>query len=104
MRLILIVLVLAAGWGCTTTVAVPVVKEALKCDAPPSLLAACGEPTMVKQGITFGELITVSAQDRASFQECALRHRSLAQALAACNASIEKFNAEVREINARNRQ
>jgi len=102
MKQVLMVLLLAAGWGCTT--AVPVVKEALKCDAPPSLLAACGEPTAVKQGITFGELIAVSAQDRASFQECALRHRSLVQALAGCNESIEKFNAEVREINARNRQ
>jgi len=31
-----------------------------------------------------------------------VRHRSLADAVAACNAGIEKFNAEIREINARN--
>jgi hypothetical protein len=92
---------LATCWGCTTT-AVPVVKEALKCDAPPSLLAACAEPVAIKQGVTFGEMITLTAADRDAFQACALRHKSLAELVTACNASIEKYNAEIRELNKRN--
>jgi hypothetical protein len=92
---------LATCWGCTTT-AVPVVKEALKCDAPPSLLAACAEPVAIKQGVTFGEMITLTAADRDAFQACALRQRSLAALIADCNDTVEKYNAEIREINARN--
>jgi hypothetical protein len=94
-------LALAVFSGCTTMV-VPVVKEALKCDAPAGMLAACGEPVLIKQGITFGEMIDVSGRDRDTLRECALRQRSLADAVAACNDSIEKYNAEIREINARN--
>ena len=69
---------------------------------PASLLAACGEPAAVKPGVTFGELISLSARDRDSYQACALKHKNHAEALAACNASIEKYNAEIREIKARN--
>jgi hypothetical protein len=95
-------LLLALGCGCTTTVAVPVVKEALRCEAPPAMLAACAEPTAIKPGITFGEMIEISARDRDAFQACALRQRSLAALVADCNDTVEKYNAEIREINARN--
>ncbi len=88
--------------GCTTTVAVPVVKEALKCEAPANMLAACGDPVAIKPGLTFGEMIDVSSRDRGALKECALRQRSLAQAIAACNDSIDRYNAEIREMNARN--
>jgi hypothetical protein len=87
--------------GCPG-IAVPVVKEALKCDVPADMLAACAEPVAVKPGVTFGEMIELSARDRDSFKACALRHKSLAETVVACNASIEKYNAEIREINARN--
>jgi hypothetical protein len=100
-RLLAGLLLPAVCCACGTT-AVPVVKEAIKCDASPALLAACGEPSAIKPGITFGELIEVSARDRESFRACALRQKSLADAVASCNASIEKYNAEIRELNARN--
>jgi hypothetical protein len=93
-------LLLLALCACGTT-AVPVVKEALKCDASPALLAACAEPTAIKPGITFGEMIEISARDRDAFQACALRQKNLAALVAACNASIEKYNTEIRELNAR---
>ena len=102
MKRALVGLLLPACWGCSTTTTVPIVKEALKCEAPQSLLAACAEPTAIKPGVTFGEMIEVSARDRESFQACALRHKGLVDVVASCNASIEKYNAEIREINARN--
>ncbi len=87
--------------GCMTT-AVPVVSAAPQCEAPAGRLPECSDPVAIKQGITFGELIGVSARDRDSLRECALRHKSLAGVVAACKDGIEKFNAEIREINARN--
>jgi hypothetical protein len=101
MKRILLCLSSVAFSGCTTMV-VPVVKEAQKCEMPAGMLAACGDLAAIKQGITFGEMIDVSSRDRDSLNACALRHKSLADAIAACNAGIEKYNAEIREMNARN--
>ena len=101
MKRILLCLSSVAFSGCTT-MAVPVVKEALKCEVPAGMLAACGDPAAIKQGITFGEMIDVSSRDRDSLNACALRHKSLADTIAGCNSSIEKYNAEIRELNARN--
>jgi hypothetical protein len=101
MKRILICLLSAAFSACTT-MAVPVVKEAQKCELPASMLAACGDPAAIKQGITFGEMIDVSSRDRDSLNACALRHKSLADAIAACNDKIEKYNTDIREMNARN--
>lgn len=93
---------LPIAFSACTPMAVPVVKEALKCEAPASLLAACAEPGAIKPGITFGEMIEVSARDRDGFKACALRHKALAELVASCSDSIDKYNAEIREINARN--
>ncbi len=101
MKRILICLLSTAFSGCTT-MAVPVVKEAQKCEASASMLATCGDPAAIKQGVTFGEMIDVSSRDRDSLGACVLRHKSLADVVAACNNSIEKYNAEIREMNARN--
>jgi hypothetical protein len=49
MKRILVCLSSVAFSGCTT-MAVPVVKEAQKCEAPASMLAACGELAAIKQG------------------------------------------------------
>ena len=100
MKRILICLVPAAFAGCATPV--PVIKEALKCEVPAAMLAACGAPAAIKPGITFGEMMVVARTDRDSLRACALRHKSLAEAVAACNSSIDKYNAEIRAINARN--
>jgi hypothetical protein len=102
MKRILLCLISAAAFcGCTTT-AVPVVKEALKCEVPASMLAACSDAAAVKSGISFGEMIDVSSRDRDSLRECALRHKSLADAITDCNSRIDKYNADIREYNARN--
>jgi hypothetical protein len=86
--------------GCTTTVAVPVVKEAQKCEPPASMLVACAEAAPIKQGVTFGEMIEVSSRDRDALKACALRHKQLAETIAECNGSIDRYNHEIREINA----
>jgi hypothetical protein len=86
--------------GCTTTVAVPVVKEAQKCAPDASLLAACDEPAAVNHGITLGELIEISSRDRETLRQCALRQKSLAEAIAGCNGAIDAYNSEIREFNA----
>jgi hypothetical protein len=99
MRRILMGMLSVAFSACTM---VPVVKEALKCEVPAGMLAACGDPAAIRQGITFGEMIDVTGRDRDNLRACALRHKSLADAIAACNSSIDRFNAEIREINARN--
>jgi hypothetical protein len=101
MKRILVCLSSIAFSGCTT-MAVPVVREAQRCEAPASMLAACGDPAAIRQGVTFGEMIDVSSRDRDSLGACALRHKSLADAVTACNNSIDKYNAEIREMNARN--
>ncbi|HEY6863162.1 MAG TPA: hypothetical protein VI319_04625 [Burkholderiales bacterium] len=92
----------AALCGCTTMV-VPEVKEALKCEPSDAMLAACGSPSSIKDGVTFGEMIEVSGRDRDALKECALKQQALAQSIAACNERIEKYNAAIREMNARNR-
>jgi hypothetical protein len=101
-RTLVCVLLSTVFSGCTTTIAVPVVKEALKCELPASMLAACGDPGVIQPGITFGQMIEVSGRDRDMLKACALGHKSLAEAIAACNDSIEKYNGEIRELNARN--
>jgi hypothetical protein len=101
MKRMLACLAFAALCGCST-VSVPEVKEALKCDMSPALLAACGAPADIRQGITFGEMIEVSRRDRDALRECALRQQGLAHAVAACSDSIDKYNAQIRAINASN--
>ena len=91
-------LALAALGGCAT--AVPEVKDALTCDVPPALLAACDVPAGIKVGITYGELIEVSRRDREALRECALRHDALSHAIAACSDNIATYNAQIRAINA----
>jgi hypothetical protein len=93
-------LLVTATAGCS--VAVPVVKEAQKCAPPADLLAACEEAGAIRPGITFGELIEVWSRDRDKLKACALRQKTLADAIAECNAVIDKYNAEIRELNARN--
>jgi hypothetical protein len=102
MKRISICLAVIALSGCTSTMVVPVVKEALQCSVPADMLAACGEPVPIKPGITFGEVIEVTSRDRDSLRGCALRHKSLADAITVCNDNIEKHNADIRELNARN--
>ena len=92
----------AAAAACSTPVAVPVVKEAQRCEPAAALLAACGEPVPIKTGVTFGEMMELSRQDREALRACALRQKSLAEAITECTARIEKYNAEIREFNARN--
>ncbi len=91
---------LVALSSCATTVAVPVVKEAQKCSPDASLLAVCDEPAAIDPGITFGELIDISSRDRESLRQCALRQKSLAEALAGCNGAIDAYNRDIREFNA----
>jgi hypothetical protein len=100
MKRILPCLLVIAFSGCATTTAVPVVKEAQKCAPDASLLAACDEPAAVKHGITFGELIEISSRDRETLRQCALRQKSLAEAIAGCNGAIDAYNSEIREFNA----
>jgi len=102
MKRISICLAFVALSGCTSTMVVPVVKEALKCNVSTEMLAACGEPVPIKPGITFGEVVEVTSRDRDTLRECALRHKSLADAMTVCNDNIEKHNADIRELNARN--
>lgn len=101
MRKILMCALLCAVLPACTT-AVPVVREAQKCAPSAVMLEACGEAAEVKAGITFGEMIEVSRGDREKLKACALRQKTLAATIAECNASIDKYNAEIREINARN--
>lgn len=101
MKRILICLLSATSSGCAT-VSMPVVGEALKCEVPAGMLVACDDPVVIKPGITFGELITVSSQDRDKLRDCAHRENGLADAFAECNRKIDAFNSEMRDINARN--
>lgn len=70
------------------------VKEALKCEAPAGIVAACGGSTAINEGIAFGELIEISRRDRDALNECVLRHKSLAEAVTVCNENIKNYNAE----------
>jgi hypothetical protein len=95
MKRILICLISAASFGCTT--AVPVVKRAPKCNVTAEQLTACGDPALIKQGVTFGELVDLSRLDRETLRQCALKQKSLASLVAACNALIDSYNAEIKE-------
>src|SRR4051812_19940773 len=98
MKRIVICLISAALGGCCTPI--PVVPQALTCVPTTDTLAPCGAAGDIKQGITFGELITVSGQDRDTLKNCAARQEDLVKAVATCNKMIEEHNAKVREINA----
>ncbi len=92
----------AVAGACAAPVAVPVVKEAQRCEPAAAMLAACSEPAPIKAGVTFGEMMDLSRQDREALRACALRHKSLAESIADCKVRIENYNTEIREINARN--
>jgi hypothetical protein len=85
--------------ACGTTV-VPVVKEAIKCEPPAGMLAACDTPSALADGVTFGGMIDVSQRDRDALRLCGARHEDLVKALADCNARIDQHNAEIRKLNA----
>ena len=97
----LLCLMTAVSCGCSS-IAVPVVKEALTCEAPAGILADCIDTAAINKGISFGELIEITRRDRDALNECVLRHKSLVDVVTACNENIEDYNAEIREINARN--
>jgi hypothetical protein len=86
--------------GCTT--AVPVVKEALKCNVDPSMLEHCTPPIEITEGITYARIIEIVKEDRSSLRFCAQRQEVLAKAVTDCNITIDQHNKEIREINARN--
>jgi len=101
MRTILLCALLCAALPACTT-AVPVVREAQKCAPSAAMLEACGQAAEIRAGITFGEMIEVSRGDREKLRACAPRQKTLAATIAECNSNIDKYNAEIREINARN--
>ncbi len=100
MKRILPCVFLIAFSGCATKVTVPLVKEAQRCAPDAGLMAPCDAPAPVNQGMTFGELVKVSSRDRETLRQCALRQRSLAEAIAGCNGKIDDYNREIREFNA----
>jgi len=85
-------------WGCSTTY-VPVVTPPLKCETPAALRQGCAAPTLLKEGSTYGELLGAYLQDRQALQRCALQHEALKQAVATCEAEIERHNAELVKLN-----
>lgn len=95
MKRILTCLISAACFGCTT--AVPVVKKAPKCTVTQGQLTACGDLAVIKQGITFGEMIDLSRLDRDTLKQCALKQKELASIVTQCNALIDSYNAEIKE-------
>ena len=101
MNRVLIGLLAVALAGCATKTQITV-NEAQKCAPSASMLAACDDVSPIKEGITFGELVKASGRDREALRACALRQKHLAETITDCNSRIDKYNAEIREINARN--
>lgn len=83
--------------ACTTSV--PVVGEAIKCEPAEEIARRCELPAQVREGITYGELITLMQGDRQALGVCANRHDALTKAIAACNQQIELHNQRLRGMN-----
>jgi hypothetical protein len=88
----------AAFAGCSTTV--NVVPEPLACPVPPEVLAQrCAEPVSLADGATYGDLVRAGVEDRNALRVCARHDRLLADTLRECNASLERYKVQIREIN-----
>ena len=83
--------------GCTT---VKVIAEPLSCPVPEPLLAhRCSEPVPLADGATYGALVKAGIDDRSALRDCARHDQALAEALRACNAAIDRYREDLREIN-----
>ena len=86
--------------GCSTTV--NVVPEPLACPVSAEVLAQrCAEPLALADGATYGDLVKASVEDRNALRVCARHDRLLADSLVACNAALERYKVQIREINAK---
>lgn len=84
--------------GCSTTV--NLVPEPLSCPVSPEILAQrCSEPVSLPDGATYGDLVKASLEDRNALRVCARHDRLLADTLRECNASLERYKVQIREIN-----
>lgn len=92
-------LAVSAGFaGCSTTV--NLVPEPLSCPVSPEVLAQrCVEPASLADGATYGDLIKAGVEDRNALRVCARHDRLLADTLRECNASLERYKVQIREIN-----
>lgn len=93
-----LLVVCAAFAGCSATV--NVVPEPLACPVSPEVLAQrCAEPVSLADGATYGDLVRAGVEDRNALRVCARHDRLLADTLRECNASLERYKVQIREIN-----
>ena len=92
-------LAVCAGFaGCSTTV--NLVPEPLSCPVSPEVLAQrCADPVSLADGATFGDLVKAGLEDRNALRMCARHDRLLVDTLRECNASLERYKVQIREIN-----
>jgi|SRR5882672_31554 len=96
-RLVALTSVLSA---CQTTAFK--VMEADPCPVPAQQLALqCSLAQSLQEGATYDDLVALAVEDAANLRRCSEQARFLRSAIEACNVSIEKHNAKIREINAR---
>lgn len=85
--------------GCCTT-HVPEVVPPLRCNIPAEMLKDCAAPSGLKEGMTFGELLSAHQADRQALRSCALQHADLRAAVETCRSETERHNADLERINA----
>lgn len=96
----LIALVGLTGLGGCSTTHVPEVVPPLRCNIPAALLKECAAPAGLKEGLTFGELLSAHQADRQALRSCALQHADLRAAVETCRSETERHNADLERINA----
>lgn len=84
--------------GCCTRI--PVIEEPMAC--PINLIQLeqrCKVPSALPEDATYGDLVKASLNDRDALRACSVHDTLLADALKACNTSIERLRAKIQEIN-----
>ena len=59
----------------------------------------CAEPVSLAEGATYGDLVRAGVEDRNALRVCARHDRLLADTLRECNASLERYKVQIRDIN-----
>lgn len=83
--------------GCATQPSASLAPIAPKCKPVTELFKACHEPELVKDNITYGDLVKVHLTDRHSLQECKARHDALSLLIKDCNRIIDDYNRTIND-------
>jgi hypothetical protein len=77
----------------------PVIAPSMQCTVPDDLAKSCAAPALVKDGITYAELLSLVQEDRANLRICGQRYADFVKRAKTCEAGVAAHNEAIRKIN-----